>query len=260
MVFQKWFHLNEIPYQLPRIRSLHSNLGPIHDFVAYPSNEAEVAALLDVCSQRRIAVVPFGGGSSVVGGVEPVSADDGFSGCVALDLAKMDQVLEFDEMSQCVRVQAGMYGPALEDSLRQRGLTLRYYPQSFEFSTVGGWIATKGGGHFATGPTHIDDLVQSLRVVSPNGTTETRRVPASGAGPSELRLYAGSEGTLGVITESWLKVRPRPQTRASATVVFQAKGDADAAFELGAHCVRDMAQTGLQPANLRQVFSKTQDF
>ncbi|CAK0840436.1 unnamed protein product [Prorocentrum cordatum] len=165
----------------------------------------------------------------------------------------MGAVLSIDEASQCARVQAGAYGPALEEGLRHAGLTLRHYPQSFEFSTLGGWIATRGGGHFATGPTHVDELVQSLRVVCPAGATETRRVPASGAGPCEHRLYVGSEGALGLITEAWVKLRPRPRARASATLLFAAD-DADAAFARGAAAVREMAQTGLQPANLRLVY------
>jgi alkyldihydroxyacetonephosphate synthase len=123
-------------------------------------------------------------------------------------------------------------------------LTLRHFPQSFEVSSLGGWIATRAGGHFATGPTHIDDLVESLRVVTPAGVVETRRLPASGAGPSPDRLFLGSEGTLGVVTEAWARVRPRPRYRAGGPVRF-------ASFADGAAAVRALAQSGLAPSNCR---------
>src|ERR687887_254138 len=116
--------------------------------------------------------------------------------------------------------------PDLEDQLRDRGLTLRHFPQSFELSTLGGWIATRAGGHFATLYTHIDDLVESVRALTPRGWWESRRLPGSGAGPSPDRLLVGSEGTLGVITEAWLRVQARPRWRASATVVFASWGSA----------------------------------
>lgn len=235
------------------IRNVRGDVTDVHDLVAYPENEAHVAALLAECERRSIAVVPFGGGSSVVGGVAPPPTAKDYSGCIAMDLAKMDRILEVDQSSQCARVQGGMYGPALEAALRPSGLTLRHFPQSFEFSTLGGWIATRGGGHYATGLTHVDEMVQSVRVVCPTGVTETRQLPASGAGPAEHRLYVGSEGSLGVITEAWLRLRPRPASRASATVAF-AGADADAAFESGARALHDMAQTGLAPANLRLVY------
>mmetsp|Transcript_11189 Transcript_11189/g.35480 ORF Transcript_11189/g.35480 Transcript_11189/m.35480 type:complete len:598 (-) Transcript_11189:98-1891(-) len=235
------------------IRNVLGDVSEAHDLVVYPETETHVQALLVECRSRNIAVVPFGGGSSVVGGVAPPPTAKDFSGCIAMDLAKMDRVLEVDASSQCARVQGGIYGPALETALKPSGLTLRHFPQSFEFSTLGGWIATRGGGHYATGLTHIDDMVQSVRVVCPTGATETRQLPASGAGPAEHRLYVGSEGCLGVITEAWLRLRPRPATRASATVAF-AGTDADAAFESGARALRSMVQTGLAPANLRLVY------
>jgi len=235
------------------IRNVRGDVGIAHDFVAYPETEAQVVALLTECTRRRIAVVPFGGGSSVVGGVEPPLSCENYAGCVAVDLAKMDKILEVDKASQCARVQAGLYGPALEAALRDTGLTLRHFPQSFEYSTVGGWLATRGGGHYATGLTHVDEMVQSLRMVCPAGVTETRQLPASGAGPAEHRLYIGSEGSLGIITEAWLRLRPKPAVRAAATVVFPGI-DADNAFERGAQALRELAQAGLQPANLRLVY------
>src|SRR5213079_361546 len=155
-------------------------------------------------------------------------------------------VLELDPVSRAARIQAGATGPRLEDQLRPEGLTLRHFPQSFEYSTLGGWIATRAGGHFATGPTHIDDLVEAVRAITPAGVWESRRLPGSGAGPSPDRLLLGSEGTLGVITEAWVRVQPRPEHRAGRTVRF-------ARFEDGAEAVRALAQAGLQPANCRLI-------
>ena len=180
------------------------------DVVATPRSEGDVVALLDWASAARAAaVIPFGGGSSVVGGVEP-AVGDGFVGTVSLDLKGLDQVLEVDRTSRAARIQGGILGPALEAALKPHDLTLRHFPQSFECSTLGGWIATRSGGHFATLYTHIDDFVESLRVVTPAGMLESRRLPGSGAGPSPDRLMIGSEGALGVITEAWMRLQDRP--------------------------------------------------
>ena len=122
-------------------------------------------------------------------------------------------MLEIDRVSRAARIQAGVLGPALEDQLRPHGYTLRHFPQSFEFSSLGGWIATRSGGHFATLYTHIDDFVESLRVVTPSGIVESRRLPGSGAGPSPDRLFIGSEGILGIITEAWMRLQDRPTFR-----------------------------------------------
>jgi alkyldihydroxyacetonephosphate synthase len=145
---------------------------------------------------------------------------DGYRGAVSLDLTRLDRVLEVDSVSRAARIQGGALGPVLEEQLRPHGYTLRHFPQSFEFSTLGGWIATRSGGHFATVHTHIDDLVESVRMVTPAGVWESRRLPGSGAGPSPDRLALGSEGILGVITEAWMRVQERPRFRASAGVHF----------------------------------------
>jgi alkyldihydroxyacetonephosphate synthase len=213
------------------------------DVVARPTSEAEVEALLAWCEAARLAAIPFGGGTSVVGGVEP-RVDGDYAGSVSIDLKALDRVLEVDPVSRAARVQAGATGPVLEEQLREHGLTLRHYPQSFEYSTLGGWIATRAGGHFATLYTHIDDLVESVRALTPRGVWESRRLPASGAGPSPDRLLLGSEGILGVITEAWVRVQERPRFRASAGVRFPG-------FEQGAEAVRALAQSGLHPSNCR---------
>lgn len=225
------------------VRGLRGDFRIAPDLVAYPESEGDITAILELCARRRIAVVPFGGGTSVCGGVE-ADVGPGFAGTLSLDLARMGRVLEIDPISRAARIQAGVLGPDLEAALKPRGLSLRHYPQSFAFSTLGGWIATRSGGHFATLQTHIDELVESLRLVTPRGLVATRRLPASGAGPAPDRLFIGSEGALGIITEAWVRIAERPRFRASATLAFPD-------FLVGAGCVRAIAQAGLYPANLR---------
>jgi alkyldihydroxyacetonephosphate synthase len=224
-------------------RALHRDFPHPPDLVALPRDELDVAALLDWCTDARLAAIPYGGGSSVVGGVECDVGDD-YRGVVSIDLRHLDRVLEIDTVSRAARIQAGVYGPALEDQLRPHGLTLRHYPQSFEFSTLGGWLATRSGGHYATLHTHIDDFVESIRAVTPRGTWESRRLPGSGAGPSPDRMLLGSEGILGVITEAWMRLQDRPTFRAGATARF-------ATFAAGVAAARALAQSGLHPANCR---------
>jgi alkyldihydroxyacetonephosphate synthase len=230
------------------IRALRRDFACAPDLVAFPRDEADVARVLDWCAEVRAAAIPYGGGSSVVGGVEARRTDLGdLRAAVSLDLGRLDRVLEIDRYSRAARIQAGVLGPALEDQLRPHGLTLRHFPQSFEFSSLGGWIATRSGGHYASLYTHVDDFVESLRVVTPSGVVESRRLPGSGAGPSPDRLFIGSEGILGVIVEAWLRLQDRPRLRASASVRFPG---ADS-FLRGAEAVRRLSQTGLFPTNCR---------
>ena len=223
------------------VRGFYGRFENPPDLVAFPRDESEIEAVLSWAEAEGAAVVPFGGGTSVVGGVE---ARLGERPVVSLDLRRLDRVLEVDATSLAARIQAGATGPRLEEQLREHGLTLRHFPQSFEYSTLGGWIATRAGGHFATLETHIDDLVESVRATTPRGTWESRRLPASGAGPSPDRLLIGSEGILGVIAEAWVRVRPRPRFKASTSVAFDELGGAVAA-------IREIAQSGLHPANCR---------
>jgi alkyldihydroxyacetonephosphate synthase len=209
------------------------------DLVAFARTEADVAAVLDWGASTGTAVVPYGGGSSVVGGVE-CDADRS----VTLDLTGLGRVVEIDATSQAARIEAGALGPDIEAQLRPAGLALRHYPQSYEFSTLGGWIATRSAGHHATLATHIEDRVESLRVITPQGALETRRLPASGAGPAPERLFAGSEGTLGVIVEAWMRLVRRPEHRAATAVTFDA-------FDAGVAATRALAQSGLHPSNCR---------
>jgi alkyldihydroxyacetonephosphate synthase len=216
------------------------------DVVAHPSDEPELQRVLDWAVSAGAAVIPFGGGTSVVGGVEASTGCEDRAGVVTVDLKALDRVLEVDPVSLSARIQAGALGPGLEEQLGAHGLTLRHFPQSFQFSTLGGWIATRAGGHFATLYTHIDDLVESVRALTPAGVWESRRLPGSGAGVSPDRLLIGSEGTLGVITEAWVRVRRRPTFRASSPVRF---GD----FTAGAEAVRAISQSGLYPTNCRLI-------
>jgi alkyldihydroxyacetonephosphate synthase len=215
------------------------------DFVARPRAEAELERLLEWCSSERVAAVPYGGGTSVVGGVSP-KVDPSYNGAVSVDLRSLDRVLELDPVSRAARIQGGASGPVLEAQLGEHGLTLRHFPQSFEFSTLGGWIATRAAGHFATVRTHIEDFVEAVRAITPAGVWASRRLPGSGAGVSPDRMLAGSEGTLGVITEAWVRVQPRPAHRRSAAVRF-------VSFAEGAECVRAISQSGLEPANCRLI-------
>jgi alkyldihydroxyacetonephosphate synthase len=213
------------------------------DFVVSPREESELERVLEWCSNERVAAIPYGGGTSVVGGVSP-SVGSPYNGAVSVAVGALDKVLELDPVSRAARIQGGASGPGLETQLGEHGLTLRHFPQSFEFSTLGGWIATRAAGHFATARTHIEDFIESVRAITPIGVWASRRLPGSGAGVSPDRMLAGSEGTLGVITEAWVRVQPRPTHRRSAGVRFDS-------FATGAECVRAISQSGLEPANCR---------
>ncbi len=209
--------------------------------VATPRDADEVAAVLGWCADAGLTCIPFGGGTSVVGGVDAAAVE---GPVVTLQTRHMDRVLELDRTSRAALVQAGATGPVIEDQLRSTGLTMRFYPQSFEMATLGGWIATRAGGHYATGPTHIDDLVESIAAVTPAGEWRSRRLPGSGAGPSPDRLLLGSEGTLGVITEAWVRLQDRPRFKGSAVVGFPSLALALAALS-------PLVQSGLSPSNCR---------
>jgi len=225
------------------VRMLARDFANAPDLVAYPESEDDIAALLDWAAGARVAVVPFGGGTSVVGGVEP-AVGPGFAGTLSLDLTRLDGVLEIDRTSRAARFQGGIRVPALEAALKPHRLTLRHFPQSFEMATLGGMIATRSGGHFATLYTHIDDFVESTRMLTPAGVMESRRLPGSGAGPSPDRFVMGGEGAFGVITEAWVRLQDRPSFRGGAAVFF-------ADVYKGAEAVRAVSQSGLNPSNVR---------
>ncbi|HEU4978057.1 MAG TPA: FAD-binding oxidoreductase [Solirubrobacteraceae bacterium] len=230
---------------LDTIRGFRAIYEHVPDLVARPRGEREVEAALEWAADANVAVIPYGGGTSVVGGVE-ARVPARFDGALTLDLGALDALHEVDEISRAARIGAGASGPRVEEHLAAHELTMRFYPQSFELSTLGGWIATRAGGHFAVGPTHVDDLVESVRAITPSGVWESRRLPGSGAGPSPDRMLLGSEGILGVITEAWVRVQPRPSHRAGRSVRFPS-------FLAGAEAVRAIVQCGLRPANCRLV-------
>ncbi|MCY3623116.1 MAG: FAD-binding oxidoreductase [Gammaproteobacteria bacterium] len=228
-------------HSLELLKALRGDFDHPPDAVAHPGSEDELEATLAWCDREGYVAIPYGGGTSVVWGVNvPPDAN----AAVTIDLDNLNTVLEVDEVSRAARIQAGILGPDLEAALKPLGLTLRHFPQSFPWSTVGGWVATRSGGHYATNHTHIDDFVESTRMLTPRGWFESRRLPGSGAGPSPDRLVLGSEGTLGVITECWLRLQKRPVYRATAGVRFPTWHD-------GCEAVREIAQAKLWPANLR---------
>ena len=213
------------------------------DAVVWPQEEAQVVSILQWAAEQRIAVVPFGGGSSVTGGVEALERP-GQRGVLSLDLARMNSLLALDPLSRTATVQAGILGPDLERALNGQGFALGHFPQSFEFSALGGWIATRSAGQSSTGYGKIEDMVVSLRVVAPAGIVETRVVPASAAGPELKELLIGSEGVFGVITKAVLKVRPLPAVRDYRGLLFRSFSD-------GLAAIREMLQSGLAPAVVR---------
>lgn len=227
------------------VRSFARHFPAPPDLVIRPRNEADVVAALDFADSVNAAAIPFGAGSSVVGGVETAVPGD-FRAVISLNLQHLNRVLEVDPVSRAARIQAGVLGPQLESQLKPHALTLRHFPQSFEYSTLGGWIATRSGGHFATRLTHIDDLVESTRVVTPTGISESRRLPGSGAGPSPDRLFIGSEGILGVITEAWMRLQAKPRYRKSISIRF-------ADWQKATEAVRTLSQADLHPSNCRLI-------
>jgi len=221
---------------LVRLRSGRGVTLP--DAVVYPAGHGEVAALLNVCAAESIAVVPFGGGTSVVGGVEPLRGR--FASVVSLDLARISGLVALDRCSQLASFHGGTTGPEVERLLDEHGFTLGHLPQSFEFSTVGGWAATRSAGQASTGYGRIDELVVALRAATPSGELSTLAVPASAAGPPLRELLLGSEGVLGVITEVTLRVRPRAAAQ---------RWDAWSlpCFGAGAGALRELEQGGAAP-------------
>jgi alkyldihydroxyacetonephosphate synthase len=212
------------------------------DLVVLPVDHEEVLEVLRICSDRGVAVVPHGGGTSVVGGLEPEA--DRFAGVVALDLRRMNALVSLDEESRVAVLEPGLRGPDAEALLRERGYTIGHFPQSFEYATLGGFAATRSSGQASAGYGRFDDVVVSLRVATPSGTLEVGRVPKSAAGPDLRQLILGSEGTLGVITELTFEVRPAPRLTVYDGWRFESFAD-------GMRAVRALAQDGPLPTVLR---------
>ncbi|UGT54098.1 FAD-binding oxidoreductase [Nocardia asteroides] len=212
------------------------------DAIVFPADHAQVLALLAYCAEHGVAVVPFGGGTSVVGGLDPVRGR--FATVVALDLRRLDTLTDVDPVSGTATLGAGLTGPQAEELLGAHGLSLGHFPQSFEFATIGGFAATRSSGQASAGYGRFDDMVERLRVATPQGAVELGRAPASAAGPDLRELFVGSEGTLGIITAVTVRVHPVPET-----VAYQAWSFPD--FATGAAALRTLVQTGAAPTVLR---------
>jgi alkyldihydroxyacetonephosphate synthase len=212
------------------------------DVVVSPASEDEVQAVLRCCSARRVAVIPFGGGTSVVGGLRPDAA--GFAGTVALDVRRLDALVSVDEESRLAVLEPGLRGPEAEALLGARGWTLGHFPQSWEYATLGGFAAARSSGQSSAGYGRFDERVLGLRLATPAGTLTLGRAPKSAAGPDLRQLVLGSEGTLGVITSLTLAVDPLPEHR-----VYE--GWMLPSFAEGTALMRRLAQDGPRPTVLR---------
>ncbi len=212
------------------------------DAIVLPGGHDEVQELLTLCSQEQIAVVPFGGGTSVVGGLDPVRA--GHSAVISLDLRQLDALVELDEISQTATLGVGLRGPEAEALLNARGFMLGHYPQSFPYATIGGFAATRSSGQASAGYGRFDQMVVAMRVATPTGTLELGRSPMNAAGPDLRQLFLGSEGVLGVITEVTMRVARLPQERR-----YEAFHLPD--FASGVAAVRRLTQEGALPSVLR---------
>jgi alkyldihydroxyacetonephosphate synthase len=221
---------------LVRLRSGEPEGAP--DAVVLPHSHEQVRAVIELCARTSLAVVPFGGGTSVVGGVEPLRG--AHEGVVALDMRRMAAVIEFDRESLTVAVEAGIRAPALERHLVARGLTLGHFPQSYEYVSLGGCAATRSAGQASSGYGAIEKMIMGLRLAAPAGDIELQAVPATAAGPSLRQLLIGSEGILGVISELSLRVRAAPEERVYEGVFFED-------FSAGVQALRTLAQQHATP-------------
>jgi alkyldihydroxyacetonephosphate synthase len=215
---------------LARLRG--GRLDDAPDAVLTPSDADALRRVLDVCASEGIAVVPFGGGTSVVGGVEPLRGPHGR--LVSLDLSALRGVA-VDSRSLTATLGAGLRGPEAEEALGREGVTLGHFPQSFEYATIGGFAATRSAGQASSGYGRFDELVTAVRLLAPAGELRTLETPHTAAGPSLRELAIGSEGVLGVIPEVTVRVRPAPVARRCEAWMAES-------FEAGAEIVRGLAQ------------------
>ncbi|MCW2735321.1 MAG: Flavoprotein [Mycobacterium sp.] len=227
---------------LDLLRRKDSGVQDAPDAVLLPADEDEIAKILKHCAQRSIAVVPFGGGTSVVGGLDPIRGD--FKAVVSLDLRRLDELHGIDEISGEAELGAGVTGPDAEKLLAAHGFSLGHFPQSFEFATIGGFAATRSSGQDSAGYGRFDDMVRGLRAVTPAGVLDLGRAPASAAGPDLRQLIVGSEGVFGVITRVRVRVHPVPETTRHEAWSFPD-------FAMGAAALRAVVQNGTGPTVIR---------
>jgi alkyldihydroxyacetonephosphate synthase len=220
------------------VRQRAGDCADAPDAVLAPRDHDEVRAVLEACAAAGVAVVPFGGGTSVVGGLEPVRGD--CDAVVSLDLGALDALEMLDEHSQLAVVGGGIRAIELDARLAERGFTLGHYPQSYEYVSIGGCVATRSAGQASTGHGRIDELVVGARLASPVGDLDLRPQPASAAGPELRRMIIGSEGVLGAITRVAVRVRPLPE-------MTRHEGWAFPSFGAGAEALRRLEQEGVAP-------------
>jgi alkyldihydroxyacetonephosphate synthase len=225
---------------LLRIRAGDAGAAP--DAVVLPASHDEVVAVLARCAEHRIAVVPFGGGTSVVGGLAPETS--GFAGVIALDLRRLDRLVGVDSVSRTATLQAGLRAPRAEELLNEQGFTLGHFPQSYEWASIGGFAAARSSGQASAGYGRFDEMVLGITLATPRGTFDTGRSPRSAAGPDLRQLVLGSEGVFGVITDVTVRVRPIPETRVHEGWLFPS-------FSEGTAALRVLAQDGPLPTVVR---------
>jgi alkyldihydroxyacetonephosphate synthase len=225
---------------LLKLRSGDASDAP--DAVVFPGTHDDVLRVLEICTEHRVAVVPFSGGTSVVGGLAPVR--DAFDGVIALDLRRMDALTAMDTGSHTATLQAGMRSTRAEQLLGERGFTLGHFPQSYEGASIGGYAATRAAGQASAGYGRFDEMVVGLVLATPRGTITLGTAQKSAAGPDLRELVMGSEGTLGVITEVTVRVHAAPQERAYEGWRFNS-------FEQGAAALRTLMQDGPVPTVVR---------
>jgi len=229
------------------VRQRRGDLGRVPDVVVRPGSEEEVTGVLNAALAGDAVVIPFGGGSSISGSLEAPAGE--LRPVISVDLARMDKVIAIDGMSRLARVQAGVLGPHLEEQLGPQGYTFGHFPDSFTYSTLGGWIATRSSGMQSDRYGDIADLTRGLRVVTPSGTLVTRPLPATSTGPSIREMVLGSEGRLGVITEATVHVRLIPERRQILGYLFPTFGDGLAALRVIAAAECSVSVTRISDAN-----------
>lgn len=212
------------------------------DAVVRPADHDQVAAVIEWCVNRHVALVPFGGGTSVVGGL--AAKRDGFAGVISLDLIRFDKLIEVDHVSMTAVLEPGLRGPQAEALLQAEGVTLGHFPQSFEYASIGGFAVTRSSGQSSAGYGRFDSLLVGLKVATPQGTLELGNSPANAAGPDLREVIMGSEGTLGVVTAVRVRVRPVPVAKAFESWRFETFGE-------GATAMRTLVQAGMLPTVLR---------
>ncbi|MFN8192830.1 MAG: FAD-binding oxidoreductase [Nocardioidaceae bacterium] len=224
------------------LRARAGDLADAPDAVVRPGSHDEVVAVLAAASAHRVAVVPFGGGTAVTGGLAPLR--EGFAGVVSLDLCRLDRLVEVDPVSMTATLEPGLKGPEAEALLAEHRMTLGHFPQSFEYASIGGYAATRSSGQSSAGYGRFDALVVGMTVATPTGSVHLGAAPASAAGPDLRQLFLGSEGAFGVITSVTVRTRRLPELR-----VYD--GWSWPSFADGAAAVRTLAQSGALPTVLR---------